>query len=120
MDHKSRIFFAVVLWLRHLFTMSAHRCRSDSFTMVVGLGDKLIVIVYSDHQASLKKGKPFMPCAERVKLIRSLECVDVAVEAVDEDLTVCKTLSLLHPDIFTNGGDQTADSIPEAEVRSSH
>jgi len=79
-------------------------------------GDTLIVIVNSDHQATLKKGKPFMPCSERVKLVRSLECVDAAIESVDEDRTVCKTLSLLHPDIFTNGGDQTNESIPEAEV----
>jgi len=79
-------------------------------------GDTLIVIVNSDHQATLKKGKPFMPCSERVKLVRSLECVDAAIEALDEDRTVCKTLSLLHPDIFTNGGDQTNESIPEAEV----
>ena len=100
--------------------MSAHRCRSDSFTMAVGLGDKLIVIVYSDHQASLKKGKPFMPCAERVKVVRNLACVDAAVESVDEDLTVCKILSLLHPDIFTSGGDKTNDYSPEAEVRSSN
>merc|ERR1712224_861024 len=79
-------------------------------------GDTLIVIVNSDHQATLKKGKPFMPCSERVKLVRSLECVDAAIEALDEDRTVCKTLSLLHPDFFTNGGDQTNESIPEAEV----
>jgi cytidyltransferase-like protein len=93
------------------------------------LGHKLIVIVKNDDQNALyarpgspsrpgtpKKEKPFMTCAERVKLVRSLECVDAAVESVDEDGTVCKTLSLLHPDIFANGGDKTKDSIPEAEV----
>eukprot|EP00516_Mucochytrium_quahogii_P006552 CAMPEP_0203751836 /NCGR_PEP_ID=MMETSP0098-20131031/5835_1 /ASSEMBLY_ACC=CAM_ASM_000208 /TAXON_ID=96639 /ORGANISM=" , Strain NY0313808BC1" /LENGTH=147 /DNA_ID=CAMNT_0050641731 /DNA_START=28 /DNA_END=471 /DNA_ORIENTATION=- len=79
------------------------------------LGDKLIVIVNSDRQAKMKKGQEFMPAAERVKLVRALECVDAAVVAVDDDRTVCKTLSLLHPDIFTNGGDQTNTSIPEAK-----
>ena len=68
------------------------------------LGDSLIVIVNSDKQASMKKGRAFMPAAERVKLVRALECVDAAVIAVDDDRTVCKTLSLLHPNIFTNGG----------------
>ena len=54
-----------------------------------------------------------MPAAERVKLIRSLECVDAAVEALDDDRTCCKTVRLLVPNAFTNGGDQNNNSIPE-------
>ena len=34
------------------------------------------------RQAALKKGKPFMPAAERVKMVRALSCVDAAIEAV--------------------------------------
>eukprot|EP00746_Dinoflagellata_sp_MGD_P165090 gnl/MRDRNA2_/MRDRNA2_94169_c0_seq1.p1 gnl/MRDRNA2_/MRDRNA2_94169_c0~~gnl/MRDRNA2_/MRDRNA2_94169_c0_seq1.p1 ORF type:complete len:170 (+),score=34.41 gnl/MRDRNA2_/MRDRNA2_94169_c0_seq1:77-511(+) len=79
------------------------------------LGDTLIVIVNNDRQAAMKKGAPFMPARERVKLVRSLECVDAAIESIDEDRSVCKTLACLHPDIFTNGGDQFNESIPEAE-----
>mmetsp|Transcript_9084 Transcript_9084/g.13402 ORF Transcript_9084/g.13402 Transcript_9084/m.13402 type:complete len:163 (-) Transcript_9084:222-710(-) len=80
------------------------------------LGDKLIVIVNNDRQAASKKGKSFMPAAERVKMVRSLACVDAAIEAMDDDRSVCKTLAALHPDIFTNGGDQFNTSIPEAET----
>mmetsp|Transcript_17557 Transcript_17557/g.19751 ORF Transcript_17557/g.19751 Transcript_17557/m.19751 type:complete len:148 (+) Transcript_17557:27-470(+) len=80
------------------------------------LGDALIVIVNNDQQATLKKGRPFMPAAERVKMIRSLSCVDAAIESMDEDRTVCKTLAALHPDIFANGGDQFNNKIPEAAV----
>jgi nicotinamidase/pyrazinamidase len=80
------------------------------------LGDTLIVIVNNDRQATLKKGKSFMPCAERVKMVRALECVDAAIESIDEDRTVCRTLGILHPHIFTNGGDQFNDNIPEAKV----
>mmetsp|Transcript_26536 Transcript_26536/g.76385 ORF Transcript_26536/g.76385 Transcript_26536/m.76385 type:complete len:143 (-) Transcript_26536:517-945(-) len=80
------------------------------------LGDKLIVIVNNDKQAAHKKGQAFMPARERVKLVRSLACVDAAIESVDDDKSVCKTLSIIHPDIFTNGGDQKNDSIPEAQV----
>ena len=79
-------------------------------------GTHLIVIVNSDHQARLKKGEPFMPAKERVRLVRAMDCVDAAVIAVDQDRTVCKTLELLHPDVFTNGGDQTNESIPEAAI----
>ena len=57
-----------------------------------------------------------MPCAERVKMVRALACVDAAIESIDEDRTVCRTLSILHPHAFTNGGDQFNDNIPEAKV----
>jgi cytidyltransferase-like protein len=80
------------------------------------LGTTLVVIVNNDEQARQKKGQPFMPARERVKLVRSLECVDVAIEACDKDRTVIETLKLVHPDVFTNGGDQTNESIPEAKV----
>ena len=80
------------------------------------LGDILIVIVNNDEQEILKKGKAFMKAAERVKVVRALECVDIAIESMDTDRTVCKTLAALHPHIFTNGGDQFNDNIPEAEI----
>ena len=79
-------------------------------------GDKLIVIVNNDRQSMLKKGFVVTPASERVKLVRELECVDMAIESIDEDRTVCRTLSILHPHVFANGGDQTNETIPEAEV----
>jgi cytidyltransferase-like protein len=80
------------------------------------LGDKLIVIVNSDKQSQLKKGTSFMTEDERLKIIRSLKCVDAAIISVDEDRTVCKTLSRIHPHIFTNGGDQNNEIIPERKI----
>ena len=79
------------------------------------IGTKLMVIVNSDHQATLKKGKPFMPCKERMEIIRELKCVDYVVESVDTDRTVCETLRTVEPkpDFFCNGGDQNNHSIPE-------
>ena len=80
------------------------------------LGDKLIVIVNNDKQAFLKKGSSFMPEDERLKIIRSLKVVDMAVLSVDEDRTVCKTLECIRPHIFANGGDQFNDVIPERPI----
>ena len=57
-----------------------------------------------------------MPENERLKIIRSLKVVDMAVLSIDEDRTVCKTLESVRPDIFTNAGDQTNDKIPEKPV----
>jgi D-beta-D-heptose 7-phosphate kinase/D-beta-D-heptose 1-phosphate adenosyltransferase len=80
------------------------------------LGDMLIVIVNNDRQACLKKGAFFMPAQERIKVVRALACVDLALESIDIDRSVCLTLAALHPHIFTNGGDQTNACIPEAEI----
>jgi D-beta-D-heptose 7-phosphate kinase/D-beta-D-heptose 1-phosphate adenosyltransferase len=82
------------------------------------IGDKLVVIVNSDHQAKLKKGKSFMPAAERCKIISALRCVDHVVESIDKDRTVRETLRTMQPkpDYFCNGGDQDNSTIPEVEV----
>lgn len=76
----------------------------------------LVVIVNNDKQTLLKKGKVLISAADRIKVVRALECVDLVIESIDEDRTVCKTLAALHPDIFTNGGDQSNQNIPEAKV----
>jgi len=82
------------------------------------LGDKLVVIVNSDLQATLKKGKPFMPEQERCKIIGALRCVDKVVLSIDKDRTVCETLRSLEPvpSYFCNGGDQNNNTIPEGVV----
>ena len=80
------------------------------------LGDYLFVIVNSDYQAQLKKQKAFMNQYERLKIIRSLKCVDASIIAEDKDRTVRETLRILKPDLFTNGGDQNNNTIPEIEI----
>ena len=79
-------------------------------------GARLVVIVNNDRQAALKKGRAFMPCVERIKIVRALACVDAAIEAADEDRTVCRSLELVHPHIFAKGGDQNMGTIPEAAI----
>jgi len=82
------------------------------------IGDMLMVIVNNDEQATLKKGKPFMPADERIQLIKELRCVDFVVKSIDTDRTVCKTLETVEPKpyYFCNGGDQNNNTIPEGEV----
>lgn len=93
-----------------------HKGHLEYLEMAKSLGDKLYVIVNNDEQAAMKKGRAFMPASERVKIIRSIYCVDAAIIAMDKDRTVCETLRLIHPDIFANGGDQNNDTIPERAV----
>jgi cytidyltransferase-like protein len=96
------------------FLSPLHRGHITYLSKSKELGDFLIVIVNNDKQARLKHGYSFMPCSERIEVVRALECVDMVVESIDEDRTVCKTLRMLHPHVFTNGGDQTNETIPEA------
>lgn len=80
------------------------------------LGDKLVVIVNNNHQCVLKKGKPFMDEKDRVIITSSLKDVDEVFLSVDHDKTVCKSLELLKPDIFANGGDRKNYEIPESAI----
>jgi glycerol-3-phosphate cytidylyltransferase-like family protein len=71
-----------------------------------GCAGTLWVIVNSDSQAARKKGKSFMPAAERVKMVRALRCVDAAMEAPDEDDSVVQAIEAIQPDIFAIGLDE--------------
>ena len=80
------------------------------------LGDKLVVIINSDYQADLKKGKSFMPEQDRLEIVQALRCVDEVFLSIDKDKSVCKSLEHLKPDIFANGGDRSLEEIPETAV----
>ena len=91
-----------------------HVGHLDLFEKACELGDELIVIVNSDKQAIMKKGKSFMNEQDRKRIVESLELVDSAIIAIDEDKSVSKTLELIKPDIFANGGDQSfSEEAPE-------
>lgn len=93
-----------------------HRGHVEYLERARELGTSLVVIVNSDEQAALKKGRAFMPARDRMRVVRALSCVDAVVESVDADRSVCRTLAALHADVFANGGDQQNDAIPEATV----
>ena len=85
------------------------------------LGTKLIVIANCDRFLVDKKGYVFMPIEERLEILKSFDGVDKAVESIDDDMTVCKTIEWLAKDediaCFANGGDRrNEDDIPESFV----
>ena len=90
------------------------------------LGDRLIVGVNSDDWLTRKKGRPFMDMANRLAIVESLEFVDRAISLDHKDTDgTCKTLLRVilgevgaeDRVIFANGGDRTADNIPEMTVK---
>lgn len=81
------------------------------------LGDYLIVVLNNDNWLRKKKGCEFMPEEERKEIIEELRCVDEVILTKhglnDEDVSICKSLEEIQPDIYANGGDRKADNIPE-------
>jgi D-beta-D-heptose 7-phosphate kinase/D-beta-D-heptose 1-phosphate adenosyltransferase len=82
------------------------------------LGDKLVVILNNDNWLKKKKGRVFMPQEERKELISALSAVDKTAisehPANPADMSVCKELRRIKPDIFANGGDRNNRNILEA------
>ena len=99
-----------------------HRGHIDYLTQSKELGDKLFVIVNNDQQREMKGSKEFMNEDERKLVIETLKPVDWAVVAIDKDnRQVDKSIEMIHMlykdefenFIFTNGGDQTEQTIAE-------
>lgn len=83
---------------------------------LAGPNGRLVVIVNNDEQVKLKGSKVFMDEKERLEIIQSLRCVDVAMLSIDKDRTVKRTLEFLNPHSFAKGGDSDVSNVPEAEV----
>jgi len=68
------------------------------------LGDKFVVGVASDEVvASYKRNVPVIPLAQRMRMLKSLDCVDAVVSYDKLDyVTQCKEVN---PDIFVIGED---------------
>ncbi len=78
---------------------------------------KLTIILNTDDFLLRKKGYVFMPLEERKEILESIRYVDRVVVSIDKDDSVCKTLAMLKPDVFANGGDRTGKSeIRETEI----
>lgn len=79
-------------------------------------GDCLVVCVNSDASVRRRKGdgRPLVPEADRIRVLRALECVD-AVAVFDED-TPERLLAELRPHIWAKGGDYALTRLPEAPL----
>lgn len=80
------------------------------------LGTELVVLLNSDEFLERKKGKPFMSWDERRTVLESIRYISQVYPVIDTDQTVCKTLEMIRPDIFANGGDRVSDNTPEVDV----
>lgn len=83
------------------------------------LGNMLVVGVNSDRWLERKKGQAFMPARERVIIIENLRMVSHCILFDDSDGSAreaIRNVKAMYPNsqiIFANGGDRTAENIPE-------
>ena len=83
------------------------------------LGDILIVGVNSDDWLRRKKGREFMPGSERINIIQNLKAVDHCILFDDTEnhaIEAIRNVKSMYPGdhiVFANGGDRTAENIPE-------
>ena len=97
-----------------------HSGHIEYFKYAKSLGDELWVGLNSDEWLTRKKGRPFMPFAERLAVVQNLFMVDTVLDFDDTDGSACgaifKTKSIAGIDtkiVFANGGDRTNANIPE-------
>lgn len=93
-----------------------HKGHVEYLEKAKSLGDYLIVIINNDKQRELKGAKEFMDENERMVIVSALRCVDEVRLCMDLDISVCKTLAHIKPNIFAKGGDRYSSEIPESKI----
>ena len=102
-----------------------HKGHIEYLTKSKELGDKLFVIINNDKQREMKGSKEFMNENERKLVIETLKPVDWAVVAIETNTRLVdksiKMIYELYKDefqnfIFSNGGDQTEQTIAEDKI----
>jgi len=87
------------------------------FKEAKALGDELVVVINNDNWLRFKKGAAFMHEDDRREIIEAFDVVDKVIltshEVNTKDISVCREIELIRPDIFANGGDRKGDNIPE-------
>ena len=100
-----------------------HKGHIEYFKSARQFADKLIVIVNNDYQRQLKGSKEFMKEDERVIIVKELKIVDYVYLSIDDTKHVSLTIIKINEELshqyelfFGNGGDQSNNTIPEANI----
>jgi D-beta-D-heptose 7-phosphate kinase/D-beta-D-heptose 1-phosphate adenosyltransferase len=100
-----------------------HTGHIQYLTEAANFGDMLIVGLNSDAWLEKKKGRAFMPWAERAAVLRAMRVVTRVESFADDDIGSARNLLIQikrqfpYADIiFANGGDRTENNIPEMDV----
>ena len=93
------------------------RCILETVDMAEKDGGYVAIIVNGDGFLERKKGKAFMPAAERAEIVAGIRGVDAAIIWDDGGQTVIGAIATLKPTFFTKGGDRAVpEDIPEWDI----
>ena len=96
-----------------------HSGHIEYFKSAKRLGDILVVGINSDAWLERKKGRAFMPAQERVAIIENLKMISHCILFDDDNgsaVEAIRNVKMMYPNsqiVFANGGDRTAENIPE-------
>jgi cytidyltransferase-like protein len=102
-----------------------HKGHIEYLNRSKSIGDFLFVIVNSDSQRVMKGSKEFMKEDERLLVVSNLKSVDEAMISIDENSRLVeKSVEFIYNQIgskfdkiiFSNGGDQTEQTIGEKQI----
>ena len=94
-----------------------HRGHVEYLEAARAEGSHLVVGVNSDQSArTLGKsaGRPFVPEADRARVLASLAAVDCVV--LFEEPTPIRVIEALRPDVLVKGGDYTRETVVGADL----
>ncbi len=103
--------FGPVVFTNGVFDL-LHRGHVEYLESARALGDALVVAVNDDASArALGKGsgRPFVPVADRARLLAALEAVDRVV--VFTEPTPEAVIEALRPNVLVKGGDYTRETV---------
>jgi cytidyltransferase-like protein len=99
-----------------------HSGHIDYIRAAKQLGHRLIVGINSDAWLERKKGRAFMPLRERGTIVSNIVGVDQVIVFDDSDNSASDAIRQVREQfpkdriVFANGGDRTADNIPEMSI----
>ena len=93
-----------------------HVGHLDTLEKARALVEALFVGVNGDDSARKLKGegRPFVPAAERARLVAALSCVDAVI--LFDELAADNLLRALRPEHYAKGGDYSSKVLPERET----
>jgi len=103
------VYSYVVADLIHI----GHLHALENAKAIAGEDGKLIVGVLTDEATMEKKKCPTIPFEERIKMVKALKCVDVAV--MQDTYSPLKNVKKIKPDILMESDSHTEEDLAETK-----
>ena len=101
------VYAYVVADLVHI----GHLHALENAKSVAGEDGRLIVGVLTDEATMEKKKRPIIPFEERIRLIRALKCVDLAV--IQDTYSPLSNVKKIIPDVLMESDSHTKEDLKE-------